>query len=219
MLAKHTQTMFRTTLLFLLLLQSISLSAQVKLGIGLGMSTTEVDPSDLLITDNTGAQNLLMKLESANYGIHAGLALRIPIKKFFLQPELYINSSSVDFRVQDLGGGSFGEKVFREKYQHLDIPFLIGYKLGPLRLQAGPTGHVFLGCQSQLDEIDGYEKVFEDLSFGWQGGLGLDIWKLWLELNYEGNFSRFGDHIKLFGKDFAFDESPTRFVATLGYFF
>lgn len=203
----------------LLLLQSMVSQAQVKFGLGLGMSTTEVAPSDLIITDNTGAQNLLMKLESANYGIHGGVALRIPIKKFFLQPEVYINANSVDFRVQDVGGGTFQEKVFREQYQYLDIPFIMGYKLGPLRLQVGPVGHVFLGCQSELDDIEGYEKVFNDLTFGWQGGLGLDIWKIWLELNYEGNFSRFGDHINLFGKNFAFDERPSRFVATVGFFF
>ena len=207
-------------ILFLpLLLLPFLASAQVKFGVGLGMSTTEIEPSDLLITDNNGAQNLVMKLENANYGIHGGVMLRIPIKKFFLQPEVYFNANSVDFRVQDVSGGGLEEKVLREKYQYLDIPFMVGYKLGPLRLQAGPTGHVFLGCQSELDEIEGYEKVFEDLTYGWQGGLGLDVWKLTLQLNYEGNFSRFGDHITLFGKSFAFDERPARFVATLGFFF
>ena len=73
--------------------------------------------------------------------------------------------------------------------------------------------------KSELDQIEGYVQDFKDITYGWQGGLGLDIWKIFIEVNYEGNFSRFGDHINLFGKDFAFDERPARFVGTLGFFF
>lgn len=205
--------------LFFLLLSALTLSAQVKLGLGIGMSTTQVAPSDLLITDNTGAQSLIIKLENANFGIHGGMVVRIPIKKFFLQPEVFFNSSSVDFRIQDFNGGVPTENLFREKYLDLDIPFLVGYKLGPLRLQAGPVGHLFINCQSELDQIDGYQKKFEDLTYGWQAGFGLDVWKLFIDLSYEGNFSHFADHINLFGQRFAFDDRPTRIVATVGFLF
>lgn len=209
----------RTLILLMFLLLSASVPAQVKFGLGFGMSTTEVHPSDLLITDNSGVENLVMKLENANFGIHGGFLLRIPIHKFFIQPEVFFNSNSVDFRVQDFSNGNMTENLFREKYQYLDIPLLLGFKLGPLRLQGGPVGHVFLNCQSQLDQIKGYEKVFEPLTYGWQAGLGVDIWKLYLDLNYEGNFSRFGDHINVFGQHFPFDQRPARFVATVGYLF
>ncbi|MBK7407635.1 MAG: PorT family protein [Saprospirales bacterium] len=206
-------------LLLFFLLPSLTNFAQVKLGIGLGMSTVEVAPSDLLITDNSGAQSLAIKLENANFGIHGGLVCRIPIKKFFIQPEVFFNTSSADFRVQDFSGGMVTEKLFREKYQNLDIPFLLGFKLGPLHLQGGPVGHLFINCQSELDQIEGYQKKFEALTYGWQAGLGLDIWKFFLDLNYEGNFSRFGEHINLFGKKFAFDDRPARIVATVGFLF
>jgi len=209
----------KQSILVLFLLMPMLAPAQVKLGVGVGMSTTEITPSDLLITDKTGAENLIMKLENANYGVHGGLILRIPIKKFFLQPEVYLNANSADFRVRDVSGGGFGEKVFREKYQYLDIPFLFGYKLGPFRLQAGPSGHVFIASQSELDQIETYEQHFKKMTYGWQGGLGLDVWKFTLQLNYEGNFTRYGDHITLFGRKFAFSERPARFVATFGFFF
>jgi hypothetical protein len=211
--------MMNRILLPLLLLFSLSSAAQVRIGFGLGMSTTDVSPSDLLVANPNGTESLLMKLESANFGLHGGVTLRVPIKKFFLQPSVYFNSSSADFRVEDLQSGG-AEKLLREKYQNLDIPFLMGFKLGPLRLQAGPVGHVFLDCQSELDEqIPDYEKNFEDFTFGWQAGLGLDIWKIYLDVNYEGNFSRFGEHINLFGEQLAFDDTPSRFVATIGVLF
>ena len=214
---KSAQPMQKTFLSFILFFLSFSAFAQVQLGFAVGMSTTAIDPSDLVITDKTGAESLILKLESANYGVHAGLVLRIPIKKFFLQPEVFFHSNSADFRVTDLKGGP--DRLLRESYQNLDIPFLFGYKLGPLRLQAGPVGHVFLHCNSQLDQIEGYEKIFESLTYGWQAGLGLDIWKLFIDMNYEGNLSNFGDHIHVFGSKFAFDQRPNRFVASVGFFF
>jgi hypothetical protein len=214
---KSAQAMLKTSLSLVFCFLAFSALAQVQLGFAVGMSTTAVDPSDLIITDQFGADALVLKLESANYGVHGGLVLRIPIKKFFLQPQVFFHSNSADFRVTDLNGGP--DRLLRESYQNLNIPFLLGYKLGPLRLQAGPVGHVFLHCNSQLDQIEGYEKIFEPLTYGWQAGLGLDIWKLFIDLNYEGNLSNFGDHIHVFGAKFAFDERPNRFVASVGFFF
>lgn len=189
----------------------------MKFGLAVGTSTTSVAPSDLLITDASGAESLIMRLESANYGVHGGIFLSILMKKFFIRPAAYFNSNSADFRIQDISSGEV--KLLREKYQNLDIPFLMGFKFGPLRLQGGPVGHLFIDCQSELDQIDGYEKKFEDLTYGWQAGFGLDIWKISIDLNYEGNFSRFGDHINVFGQPFAFDQNPSRFVGTLGFTF
>ena len=205
-------------LAFFLVLCHIA-SAQVKFGIGIGMSSIDVAPNDLLISNASGTQQFLMQLESANYGIHGGVSLRIPIKKFFLQPQVYLNASSADFRLEDLQGGNLPKTVFREKYQNLDLALLFGYKLGPLRFQAAPVAHYFIACQSDLDEIPDYEKAFEEFTYGFQAGLGLDIWKIFIDFNYEGNFSRFGDHINLFGKQLAFDKNPARFVLTAGYFF
>jgi len=203
---------------FFLLLSQNSF-AQVKFGIGVGMSSIDVEPNDLLITNASGTQQLRMQLESANYGIHGGAALRIPIKKFFLQPQVYLNASSADFRLDDLQGGNLPKTVFREKYQNLDLALLFGYKLGPLRFQVAPVAHYFIACQSELDEIPDYQKAFEEFTYGFQAGLGLDIWRIFIDFNYESNFSRFGEHINLFGKQFAFDKNPARFVLTAGYFF
>lgn len=206
-------------LLAILLLFHLTAYSQVKFGLGIGMSSVDIAPSDLVITNSSGSQQLLMQLESANYGVHAGMALRIMIKKFFIQPQVFLNASSADFRLEDLQGGNLPSKVFREKYQNLDLIPLFGYKLGPLRLQAGPVAHYFLACQSDLDEIPDYQKVFEEFTYGYQAGIGLDIWKIFIDLSYEGNFSRFGEHINVFGKKFAFDKNPARFVVTAGYFF
>ncbi len=205
-------------LLFLLFGMNFS-NAQFAAGLKLGMGSTDVSASDLNIFDENGVQELTMSIENANYGILAGGFVRIPIKKFFIQPEVLFNSNSVDYRVTDFRNQGIVDTILREKYQYLDVPLMLGWKFGPLRLNGGPVGHIFLGSTSQLNSIQDYAQMFTQMEYGWQAGLGLDIWKIALDMRYEGNFNKFGDHITIAGQQFAFDDSPSRFILTLGYTF
>ena len=136
--------------------------------------------------------------------------------KFFIQPEVIFNSNSVDFRKEDLNNFS---EILTEKYQYLDIPFMMGFKFGPLRLQGGPVGHVFLNSKSDLFRINGYSQTFENMTYGWQAGLGLDIWKFVLDFKYEGAFNNFGDHMRIGNQQLEFDDNPGRMVVSLGIAF
>ena len=78
----------------------------------------------------------------------------------------------------------------------------MGCKFGPLRLMAGPEGHVFLNSTSGLLDIDGYRQDFKGLTLGWQGGVGLDLWNLVVDIRYQGNFNNFGDHITFLGQEY-----------------
>ena len=40
-----------------------------------------------------------------------------------------------------------------------------------------------------------------------------------IDLRYEGNFSKFGDHITFFGDEYKFDQSAARFLISLGFMF
>ena len=196
-----------------------TLKAQFAAGVKLGMSSTDIQASDLNIFDQNGIQELSMSIENANYGFLIGGFMRIPIKKFFIQPEVLFNSNSVDYRVTDFRQQGFVDTILREKYQYLDVPLMLGFKFGPLRLNGGPVSHIFLGSNTQLNSIQDYGQMFKNAEYGWQAGLGLDIWKIAVDLRYEGNFNKFGDHITIGGEQFSFDDSPARFVATIGYTF
>ncbi len=196
-----------------------TLKAQFAAGVKLGMSSTDIQASDLNIFDQNGIQELSMSIENANYGFLIGGFMRIPIKKFFIQPEVLFNSNSVDYRVTDFRQQGFVDTILREKYQYLDVPLMLGFKFGPLRLNGGPVSHIFLGSNTELNSIQDYGQMFKNAEYGWQAGLGLDIWKIAVDLRYEGNFNKFGDHITIGGEQFSFDDSPARFVATIGYTF
>jgi len=163
-------------------------------------------------------EQLQVSIENANYGAHFGFLLQGKIgDNFFVQPEILFNTTSVDFRVEDFATQT--SRVLNESYNQLDIPFMMGWKFGPLRVQGGPVGHVFINSKSELFDIDGYAQKFNEFTYGYQAGLGLDIWKIILDIKYEGNFNTFGDHITFGNANYAFNQNPTRIVASLGIVF
>ena len=198
-----------------LLFVPIMSQAQFKFGVRAGLSTPNLDKESI------DQQGLKLAIKDANYGYHLGFFARAPLgEKFYLQPEVLFNSNTVDFELGELGNG-IASNVLNEKYQNLDIPFMLGLKLGPIRFEGGPVGHVFVQSKSELEgEIVGYTQRFKDFTMGYQGGLGFDIGKrLLLDVRYEGNFNKFGEHMAIAGEQIKFSQSPSRVVMTVGIAF
>ena len=103
--------------------------------------------------------------------------------------------------------------------QNLDIPVMLGLKLGAFRIQGGPVAHMFLNSKSELDDIEGFDLNFDEWTYGYQAGLGLDLGKLMIDVKYEGNFNKLGDQISFDGRDYNFDDRPGKLVASLGITF
>jgi len=194
-------------------------SAQVKFGVRGGLSSTDLKPSSFVVTNQASAEAFTLSTKEANYGYHLGVFLQAGGEKFFIQPEILFNSSSVDYSLQGNGIGDLMSNVFNETYQNIDIPIMLGFKVGPLRLQGGPVGHVHIDSSSELTDFQGYEEKFKTFTYGYQTGIGLDFWKFVIDLKYEGNFSDFGDHFTFFGNDYNFDQRPGRIVASVGIAF
>ena len=211
--------MKKVGLLVLCLLATQLSFAQFKIGVRTGISTTDVSPSQLLIKNSRDLDEFGLSVKEANYGLHFGIFVQGKIGNFFIQPEVLFNSNSVDYNIEDLSFQGTGSIIKNESFQHLDIPVMLGVKFGPLRLQAGPVAHVFLDSTSELFDFANYEQNFDDITFGYQAGIGLDIWKFVLDFKYEGNFQKYGDHLVFFGNQYQFDDSPGRMVASLGFAF
>ena len=208
--------------ILLFILPSIAFSqvnSNVKFGLKFGLHTYEVDKEQLNIFDKDNVEELGLVLENANYGIHGGLMLQINLGAIYLQPELLYNSNTVEFTLKDLTSNSPFEGIKKEKYQYMDIPITMGARLGPLRIGAGPVGHIFLQSTSDLLDLEGYSQDFKSMTLGWQGGIGLDILNAHLDVRYEGNFSNFGDHISWNGNKYEFSQTPSRLIASLGISF
>lgn len=211
--------MKRIILFVVALLSASPLFSQLSFGIKAGLATTQVDVTDLNISDPGFGSDLIFQLENANYGLHGGIFLQARIGSFLVQPEVTFNSNSADFRVTEIENGVATENILREKYQHLDIPVMMGFQLGPVRLMGGPVGHIFLQTDSKLTAIEGYEPKFDKLTYGWQAGVGIDIWKIMFDFRYEGNFDKYGSHFSVGGEQYSFDKTPARIIASIGFKF
>jgi hypothetical protein len=83
-------------------------------------------------------------------------------------------------------------------------------------LQAGPVGHFFVNSTSELKTLEGYKENFDEMAWGVQYGLGLDIWRAVLDFKWERNFNNYGDHVVFNDTEYNFDTSPNRFIVSLG---
>ncbi len=215
---QNTKTMLRKHAFLLVILSfcfAIPAFSQLKFGLKVGGSTTDINAQEFEVKD--GLNDIGVALKDAKYGIHGGIVIRGQIGNFLIQPEVVFNSNSVDYEVTDLS--DFTTQIKEEKFQYLDIPVLLGYKLGPLRLMAGPEAHIFINNSSELFDFDTYDEKFDALTLSWLGGVGLDIWSLMLDVRYEGNFNKFGEHIRFGNQQFDFDDRPSRWTFSVGFLF
>lgn len=197
-----------------MMLSTLSYS-QFELGIKTGISSTDLSPKTILI--NNSGNDMTLTINEANYGFHFGLYTRVTIANIFIEPSFLFNSSSVDYNLsEEIFDAGIISNIRSESYNNLDIPLMVGIKIGPFRLQGGPVAHIFLNSSSDLTAINGYAQNFKDASYGIQGGIGLDIFKVRFDFNYETNLSLFGDHINIDGQPYDFDQRAGRLVASIG---
>jgi hypothetical protein len=201
----------------------VAMKAQnFKWGIRGGISTPDVKPADfpnpLKLKSTMDSFNL--KVTDANYGYHFGAWARVKLVGMYIQPEVVFNSSKVKYSLKNLKSSASAQDTISERFNNLDIPVMIGFKLGSFRVNAGPVAHFNLSTVSGIDDIaSNYEAKFKSATFGYQAGLGLDFGSLGIDIRYEGNFKNFGSHINFGGTAYEFSTKPARFLVTAAYAF
>jgi len=211
--------MLRLIVLFLFLFSSYTMSSQLEFGLKAGLSSVDLADTELILANNAG-NNVSLAVQEASYGLHFGIYGRLSLLGLYIEPAVLFNSSNVDYTLREqIFDTEVTETIVSEKYEKLNIPVMVGYKLGFLRLQAGPVAHVHLNNISELTDLGGYSEKARSATYGYQLGVGLDILKVRLDLNYEGNLSSYTDHITIDGYEHSFAENPARIVASIGYKF
>jgi hypothetical protein len=190
-------------------------TAQLEVGVRAGVSSMDL-ADNLVITLLTEQGLVSISPTDADYGFHFGLYTRLSIAGFYIEPALLFNSSSVTYKVREVSEDGVLETLRAESYRDIDIPFVVGVKKSIFRFYGGPVASFHLDSTSDLVSIDGYRQNFDSSTFGFRVGVGLDIWRVRLDLGYEGSLSRFGDHVNIGGRDFAFDDQPGRLLGSVG---
>ncbi len=206
----------RIALILPLLLLSVVSFAQIEFGLKAGLSTESLQ-GEQFGTDRDGRQDLMIALENAGYGFQFGALLRLPLgDALSLQPEVTFNSSKNSYSYTD---GTNPTVVFEERYNDVNVPVLLSYKLAFLRLNAGPVGHFYLSNTSDLGDNAGLQRTFDTFNLGYALGGSVDIGPLTLDVRYDGNFAKYGETFTWQGNDYRMDQSPKRWIGSVAYRF
>ncbi len=155
-------------------------------------------------------------VDDRRVGFHGGAFVRLTVFGLMLQPELYFSSNSSEMYVKDLRTGADPE-LTKQTYNDIDVPVIVGTKLGPVRLGLGPVASINISSKSELADVTGYEEKFRTAAIGYQLGAGIDLLGLTLDARFEGSLSKFGDAINVAsGQDLNFDARPNQFLISLG---
>jgi hypothetical protein len=192
-------------------------NAQIEFGLKAGLSSFDVASSSKVFT----SQNSIYKLnfKDAKYGHHFGVYGQAKLLGIFIQPSVLFNSNHVSYSLEEYSERGIFDKILNEKYYNIDLPLMAGLKVSFIRLYAGPVAHLRLTTSSDLFNIKGYNEHFDKATYGYQAGVGINISKLRFDIAYEGNFSKFGDHIYIGDNKVNFENGPARVLTTISYKF
>ena len=197
----------------LALVLAVPLYSQVKFGLKAGAST------DFTFTDQTiqgtDFEVILQNAKDAEWGFQGGVFMRASFAGFYIQPELLLATATNSVTYDDVEAGG-APVIYNQKFNKLNIPVLLGVKVGPLRLNAGPAASVMISDPKEI--IEG--ATYKGATFGYQAGLGFDLFKkLTVDLRYEGNLNQFGDQIEIGGETFVLDDRTGALLVQVGFIF
>lgn len=198
-------------------------SQGIKWGPRIGVSTSQISPDQLIITDQSSLDTFTLDLKKAKYGLNAGLFLRYESeKKLFFQTELHFSTTTTQYSINS--AGSTAQNIVSETYYDLNLPIHVGMKFGDklvkFRVQGGTILSRNLGGKTTINTIiTDYKQAFNDLNVGWQAGIGVDVWKITFDVRYEGDFGKYANHMQFFGQDVTFDDRERLLKFSLGWKF
>jgi opacity protein-like surface antigen len=152
-------------------------------------------------------------------GYQLGAFARIG-RTIFIQPEVYFTAKEVNVDVLNSLTTTQGVVGFSQK--SLDVPLLLGIKLGPIRVMAGPVASYAISAETSPDAaVKSYftgtsKEIIDRSSFGYQAGIGFDILNLSLDLRYEGAMSELNNTVTV-PTGFNYSQKPSYFQATVGF--
>ena len=164
-----------------------------------------------------GIGNYVVENLNAKTGYVAGAYMRLG-RKIYIEPELLVSYKNGSINVlKSLSTQSLQLDI---KYVSLDVPILIGYRLGPLHVMAGPVASYSLNADNSIAEVIGtnlgsLQAATTKAYFSYTAGAGIDLLGLTFDVRYEGNFTDLSKTIPL-PQGVNFSQKASLWQATLG---
>jgi hypothetical protein len=139
-------------------------------------------------------------------GYHLGGFAKFEFLGIFLQPELVYTRLNTEY------------DEFDYNIDKIDAPILVGINvLGPLNIKVGPSFQYILN--NELDNANiKISDVENEISVGYQVGLGLELGNLGFDARYEGAFEEnnaYGE--AALDQNFKIDSRPSQWILSVSY--
>lgn len=165
--------------------------------------------------------------EGFTTGVHLGYFLNLSLGgSLHLQPEVYYTFTQAKLSKENVTAPQVPE-TYTLDFHRLDVPLLIGFRPLPLtRVNFGPFASLLIDTKAEttsptnqsMEELA--DELYNRANWGWQIGVGFDLWRFTLDGRYE---TTIGDL-----RDQNFDDpslpamlpnrqSQRQFVFSLGY--
>jgi opacity protein-like surface antigen len=186
--------------------------SQINFGIKAGVTSTTVPTYNI----SSGTSNI-EALKNAAFGFHVGAFVRLAVAGIYLMPEFVFTSTTYDYNVTTVTGTA----AQNQKFNKLEIPLLLGFKLGPFRINAGPAASVMINSPGALIDDPNFKDMYRNATFGYQAGVGFDLFKkLTFDARYGGSLAKkFGNAVTIGTQTFTLDSREPTFMLSLGLMF
>ncbi len=205
--------MKKILILGILLSLTVFSYSQVIVGFKGGLNFSKFNADDLETADYR-----LITFDGRKTGYHIGLFVRAELFGIFIQPEMIYTILRGETQVYNIASQTQLDPA-QIQISRLDIPALVGAKLGPVRLGAGPCVSFNLTNRTELQDLTGYIPEIRKASVGYQVGAGIDLLSFTIDLRYEGNISKLGDSMEIGGESVPFDRRTNQVILSLGLSF
>ena len=208
-------------ILFVVLV-SIPAFSQIKFGLKAGVSTTSLSMPTIKTISSGTTSFTVDALTAAKYGFHGGAFVRLTLFGVYIQPELLFSTRSNEYTVINTTNQSAPVSfVVKQTFNKLDIPVMLGLKLGPIRLNAGPAASLLINSPKDLISDPDYKSRYSRMTIGYQAGLGFDLLSiLTFDLRYEGSLKKYQNQIQnKVGTKYNLDDRPNAFLFSVGLMF
>ncbi len=185
-----------------------------RLGIKGGVNLSTLNTS--LLT--SGINQFYVENAKNQTGYVAGIYARVG-RKVFLEPELLFSAKGGTLNTTNVVSGD--KKIIDINYTNIDVPLLLGIKLGHLHFLGGPIASYQLSSNETVDAaFNNYlgGSIANGLSksqVGYQVGGGIDLLGITLDVKYEGSLTDIAKDIKV-PAGVTLSQKPSLVQVTLG---
>lgn len=133
---------------------------------------------ELIQETGENISNLIENKGDSGSGFNVGAYGEVDLLVVYIRPELLYSQSSSDYLI-DNESSEF-------KMSSMDLPVLVGLKLGPIKLFAGPAFRYIIS--TELEGLE-YDDISSDITVGLNAGIAVQLGRLGIDLTYDRAFS------------------------------